>query len=163
MKVSLTGGSGYVGPSDGPGAPAARSRGECPGAQRRFGAGAHQPGGRAWSTASAAGSSRRSSAHRCPWSGTVPLGTRPRFRHRRAVRAPAKSVYAGVSGQNVPLADIGSVLAAGIRSLVSPSPRPWPGRARSRRRSRWTSSWRRPGRGASWTPRHLDALRELRG
>ncbi|MEV6627204.1 hypothetical protein AB0M83_41965 [Amycolatopsis sp. NPDC051106] len=85
--------------------------------------------------------------------------------HALALRAPAKSVYAGVSGQNVPLADIVSVLAAGgpitRLTLAEAVARMGPIAEAFALDQQLTPA--RAQRELGWTPRHLDALRELRG
>lgn len=86
-----------------------------------------------------------------------------------ALEAPAKSVYAGVSGENVPLADIVEALthAAGCPGRVT-----WLSLAEATERmgpiaeafaldQRLTPA--RARRELGWTPRHLDAVRDLRG
>ncbi|WIV55048.1 NAD-dependent epimerase/dehydratase family protein [Amycolatopsis nalaikhensis] len=86
-----------------------------------------------------------------------------------ALRAPAKSVYAGVSGQNLPLADIVEALthAAGCPgrvtrlSLAEASARMGPIAEAFALDQRLTSA-RAQGE-LGWRPRHLDALAELRG
>ncbi|WP_284749908.1 NAD-dependent epimerase/dehydratase family protein [Amycolatopsis sp. RTGN1] len=82
-----------------------------------------------------------------------------------ALGAPAKSVYAGVSGQNVPLADIVSALAAGgpiaRLTLAEAVERMGPIAEAFALDQQLTPA--RAQRELGWTPRHLDALRELRG
>jgi nucleoside-diphosphate-sugar epimerase len=82
-----------------------------------------------------------------------------------ALRAPAKSVYAGVSGQNVPLADIVSALAAGgpvaRLSLAEAVARMGPIAEAFALDQQLTPA--RARRELGWTPQHLDALKELRG
>jgi nucleoside-diphosphate-sugar epimerase len=82
-----------------------------------------------------------------------------------ALRAPAKSVYAGVSGQNVRLADIVSVLAAGgpvaRLTLAEAVERMGPIAEAFALDQQLTPV--RARRELGWTPRHLDALAELRG
>jgi nucleoside-diphosphate-sugar epimerase len=82
-----------------------------------------------------------------------------------ALRAPAKSVYAGVSGQNVRLADIVSVLAAGSPiarlTLAEAVERMGPIAEAFALDQQLTPA--RARRELGWAPRHLDALAELRG
>lgn len=74
-------------------------------------------------------------------------------------------MYAGVSGQNVPLADIVSVLAAGgpitRLTLAEAVARMGPIAEAFALDQQLTPA--RAQRELGWTPRHLDALRELRG
>lgn len=86
-----------------------------------------------------------------------------------ALEAPAKSVYAGVSGENVPLADIVEALthAAGCPgrvtrlSLAEATERMGPIAEAFALDQRLTPA--RARRELGWTPRHLDAVRDLRG
>ena len=82
-----------------------------------------------------------------------------------ALGAPAKSVYAGVSGQNVPLAEIVSALAAGgpiaRLTLAEAVERMGPIAEAFALDQQLTPA--RAQRELGWEPRHLDALRELRG
>ncbi|MFJ1759418.1 NAD-dependent epimerase/dehydratase family protein [Amycolatopsis sp. NPDC088138] len=86
-----------------------------------------------------------------------------------ALQAPPKSVYAGVSGQNVPLAEIVTALthAAGCPDQVTrltyaeASERMGPIAEAFALDQRLTPA--RARRELGWTPRHLDVLTELRG
>jgi nucleoside-diphosphate-sugar epimerase len=83
-----------------------------------------------------------------------------------ALQAPAKSVYAGVSGQNVRLADIvGALTHADGRvvrlSLAEATERMGPIAEAFALDQQLTPA--RARRELGWTPRHLDALTELRG
>ncbi|MEV7037645.1 NAD-dependent epimerase/dehydratase family protein [Amycolatopsis sp. NPDC051061] len=82
-----------------------------------------------------------------------------------ALHAPPKSVYAGVSGQNVRLADIVSALAAGgpiaHLTLAEAVARMGPIAEAFALDQRLTPA--RARRELGWEPRHLDALAELRG
>jgi nucleoside-diphosphate-sugar epimerase len=86
-----------------------------------------------------------------------------------ALQAPPKSVYAGVSGQNVPLAEIVSALthAAGCPgrvtrlTLAEAEARMGPIAEAFALDQRLTPA--RARRELGWAPRHLDALTELRG
>jgi nucleoside-diphosphate-sugar epimerase len=86
-----------------------------------------------------------------------------------ALQAPAKSVYAGVSGQNVPLAQIVEALthAAGCPgqvtslSLAEASTRMGPIAEAFALDQQLTPA--RARRELGWSPQHLDALAELRG
>ncbi|WP_410670255.1 NAD-dependent epimerase/dehydratase family protein [Amycolatopsis sp. cmx-4-68] len=85
-----------------------------------------------------------------------------------ALQAPAKSVYAGVSGQNVPLAEIVEALshAAGCPgqvtslSLAEASARMGPIAEAFALDQQLSPA--RARRELGWTPQHLDALTELR-
>jgi nucleoside-diphosphate-sugar epimerase len=82
-----------------------------------------------------------------------------------ALQAPPKSVYAGVSGQNVRLADIVSALAAGgpiaHLTLAEAVARMGPIAEAFALDQQLTPA--RARRELGWEPRHLDALAELRG
>ncbi|MEU8638892.1 NAD-dependent epimerase/dehydratase family protein [Amycolatopsis sp. NPDC048633] len=82
-----------------------------------------------------------------------------------ALQAPPKSVYAGVSGQNVRLADIVTALAAGNPitrlTLAEAVERMGPIAEAFALDQQLTPA--RAHRELGWTPRHLDALTELRG
>ncbi|MFI5590974.1 NAD-dependent epimerase/dehydratase family protein [Amycolatopsis sp. NPDC051758] len=82
-----------------------------------------------------------------------------------ALQAPAKSVYAGVSGQNLPLADVvGALTGASGRvaqlSLAEAVDRMGPIAEAFALDQQLTPV--RAQRELGWEPRHLDALRELR-
>jgi nucleoside-diphosphate-sugar epimerase len=83
-----------------------------------------------------------------------------------ALQAPAKSVYAGVSGQNLPLADVvGALTGASGRvaqlSLAEAVDRMGPIAEAFALDQQLTPA--RAQRELGWQPRHLDALRDLRG
>jgi nucleoside-diphosphate-sugar epimerase len=86
-----------------------------------------------------------------------------------ALQAPPKSVYAGVSGQNIPLAEIVDALthAAGCPDQVTrlthaeASARMGPIAEAFALDQQLTPA--RAHRELGWTPRHLDALTDLRG
>jgi nucleoside-diphosphate-sugar epimerase len=82
-----------------------------------------------------------------------------------ALQAPAKSVYAGVSGQNLPLADVvGALTGASGRvaqlSLAEAVDRMGPIAEAFALDQQLTPA--RAQRELGWQPRHLDALRDLR-
>ena len=83
-----------------------------------------------------------------------------------ALQAPAKSVYAGVSGQNLPLADVVEALTGASGhvaqlSLAEAVDRMGPIAEAFALDQQLTPV--RAQRELGWRPRHLDALRELRG